>query len=138
MVDWGKQSCRAWLADAPYCRGTNIVTGAAEGVEQQGEARFWPVVRSMGVCAEGSPRPDGSGRMGPAAGVGCLDRFERSGTFRLAMSTPSGYSMPFWDSRTGNGVSHVQQTNRKLKRGQQRAMWYIFAGFVCQFVSLFF
>lgn len=30
MVDWGKQSCRAWLADSPYCRGGKIVTGGSD------------------------------------------------------------------------------------------------------------
>ncbi len=58
------------------------------------------------------------------------------GAFMLARSTPSGYSMPFWgDAGT---VASLQQTNDKLKRGQQRAMWCIFAGFAFQLVSLFF
>ncbi len=60
------------------------------------------------------------------------------GTFMLARATPSGYSIPFWDDHAGTGVSALQQANNKLKRGQSRAMWYIFAGFACQFVSLFF
>ncbi len=59
-----------------------------------------------------------------------------SGTFMLARSTPSGYAMPFWGHR--GTFASLPQTNDKLKRGQQRAMWCIFAGFFCQFVSLFF
>lgn len=60
------------------------------------------------------------------------------GTFMLARSTPSGYSIPFWDDHAGTGGSALRQTNDKLKRGQQRAMWCIFAGFAFQLASLFF